>query len=149
MDSSLLSFILTGWKVAGGENKLCKKMGKRLSCEYVVLAHLHIDALIKIMSKLLTTCANSTGQRVKEHFFFLKSGICLCLLWHPQLAGTQTAPPPPAPLSKHGSCKNNKDARADVFPLQRLAACLSGVNQRINRGARRGESDSRNVGEES
>lgn len=75
-------------------------------------------------------------------------GICLCQLWHQQLAGAQSSPPLLTP-TKHGSCKNNKDAQADVFPLQRLAACLSGVNQRINRGARRGESDSRNAGEES
>lgn len=135
MDSSLQSFILTECKMAGrGKNVLSKeKKGKKNSHFGVnVLCFLIciLNALIKIISKLLTTSAHSTGH---QNVFFgkLMSGICLCLLWHQQLAGTQTPSRPP--FSKHGNCKNNKDALADVLPQQRLTACLSGVNQRINR----------------
>lgn len=73
MDSSLQSFILTGWKMAGGKKKeLSKENKEKKNCQFGVnvlcLLICILNALIKIISKLLTTRANGIGHQNRIFF---------------------------------------------------------------------------------
>lgn len=49
-------------------------------------------------------------------------GICLCLLWHQQLAGTQTAPPnPPLPSPQNTEAAKTIKMREQMFFLSSVS----------------------------
>lgn len=100
MDSSLQSFILTGWKMAYGQKKVLskekKKKKKNLTfwCECVLLICI-LNTLIKIISKLLTTSANGTGH---ENVFLPANAWHLFVSALAPAASWHTHTPPLQPL---------------------------------------------------